>query len=90
VSRCALRVGQRLAECVGGSPRTETSTRPTSPAASRVTCQARLSGGLSWRLNLMRRLALLRAGWGPALVETRLVLLALTEEVDRLVHGESA
>jgi hypothetical protein len=34
--------------------------------------------------------ALLRAAWCAALVETRLVLLALSEEVDRLVHGESA
>jgi hypothetical protein len=33
--------------------------------------------------------ALLRAAWSAALVETRLVLLGLSEEVDRLVHGGS-
>jgi hypothetical protein len=27
--------------------------------------------------------------WCAALVETRMVLLGLSEEVDRLVHGES-
>jgi hypothetical protein len=31
----------------------------------------------------------LRAAWCAAPVETRLVLLALSAEVDRLVHGES-
>jgi hypothetical protein len=32
----------------------------------------------------------LRAAWCAALVETRLMLVALSEEVDRLVHGDAA
>jgi hypothetical protein len=35
------------------------------------------------------RTAAAGAARGAALVETRLVLLTLSEEVDRLVHGES-